>query len=59
MKKICIGLLSISVVVGNMACKAKKCASFSDPKNNSHVNYNKKGLVKSKNKRTRSWTDKY
>ncbi len=59
MKKVHLYVIAILIVWSGISCKAKKCANFSDPKNNYHVNYNKKGLVKSKNKRTTTWTDKY
>ncbi|MES2560902.1 MAG: hypothetical protein V4590_14245 [Bacteroidota bacterium] len=59
MKKVVMCLLAINIVLGGISCKAKKCADFTDPRNNYHNKYNKKGLVKSKNKRATTWSDKY
>ncbi|MES2779656.1 MAG: hypothetical protein V4651_07125 [Bacteroidota bacterium] len=59
MKKVAIYLFAVAIIWGGISCKAKKCADFSDPRNNYHNKYNKKGLVKSKNKQSRTWSDKY
>lgn len=42
--------ISILLILGAIACKPKKCKNFADPRNSYHVKYDKKGLVKSKNK---------
>lgn len=59
MKRVAICLLAITIILGGVSCKGKKCADFSDPRNNYHNKYNKKGLVKSKNKQKSTWSDKY
>lgn len=49
------------LMIGMIACKPQKCKNFADPRNSYHVKYDKKGLVKSKNKSNArsSWTDRY
>jgi len=50
----------VILVAGVGACKPKKCANFQDPRHNYKARYNKKGLVKSKNRnKGGSWSDKY
>lgn len=61
LKKI-ITYTSIStLMIGMIACKPQKCKNFADPRNSYHVKYDKKGLVKSKNKSNSksSWTSKF
>ncbi len=62
MKKITSYIIGILLLIGLVSCKPKKCGNFADPRNNYHAKYDKKGLVKSKNKSRSarsSWNNRY
>ncbi|MCU0442068.1 MAG: hypothetical protein MUE96_06695 [Bacteroidia bacterium] len=58
MKKAISAFIILAVLVSANACKPQQCKRFDDPRNSYHVKYDKKGLVKSKNKNRSNWSNR-